>query len=243
MKYPIAIEYGDEKTATGIVIPDIPGAVGAGDSWQKALDSAAGAAGIVLDDLAERGVALPYPSDAHEYRDHPDFTGWAWGTIEIDLAVHQRGAEGETPGYLVQDARVAKNAFEAVPSDHVPMTDFAPAWVRIDNERLLVGTAEGRWVSCPLWWFPRLNKAGAHDREMVDLSASGVHWPGPDEDISVDGLLRGYGDISVQSGLRELFLSRPAPKPVACISMAQEQAQAMSDERCLGVCRGAMSDR
>jgi predicted RNase H-like HicB family nuclease len=34
--YPIIIEWGDERTATGIEIPDIPGAVNAGDTFEEA---------------------------------------------------------------------------------------------------------------------------------------------------------------------------------------------------------------
>ncbi len=48
MQYPIAIEWGDETTATGIVFPDIPGAISAGDTPEEAYDNAVEAAHIVL---------------------------------------------------------------------------------------------------------------------------------------------------------------------------------------------------
>ena len=40
MQYPICIEWGDDFTATGIQIPDIPGAVTAGDSFEEAYNAA-----------------------------------------------------------------------------------------------------------------------------------------------------------------------------------------------------------
>ena len=45
MQYPIAIEWGDEHTATGIVFPDIPGAITAGDTDEQAYEMAVGRAG------------------------------------------------------------------------------------------------------------------------------------------------------------------------------------------------------
>ncbi|AJD49704.1 hypothetical protein S7S_16460 [Isoalcanivorax pacificus W11-5] len=58
---------------------------------------------------------------------------------------------------------------------------------------LLVDLQDGRRLSIPLSWFPRLQTATPSQRENYVLMGGGlgVHWPELDEDISVEGLLRG----------------------------------------------------
>jgi Protein of unknown function (DUF2442) len=64
--------------------------------------------------------------------------------------------------------------------------------VRTDDTVLHVVMADGREVSVPLEWFPRLRDASAQQREHWRFigNGQGIHWPDIDEDISVEGLLR-----------------------------------------------------
>jgi hypothetical protein len=59
-----------------------------------------------------------------------------------------------------------------------------------------VDLSDGRVIAVPLAWFPRLMNASAEQRAKVEFSARGLHWEGIDEDISVDGLLAGIGDLT-----------------------------------------------
>ncbi|MGM0984158.1 MAG: type II toxin-antitoxin system HicB family antitoxin [Pseudomonadota bacterium] len=105
MYYPIAIEWGDENTATGIVFPDIPGAISAGDTPEDAYDNAVEAAHIVLQERAARGQPLPKPGRVDEHRRNPDFAGWGWGMIDIDLTPYLGKAEKVTvtlPGKVLR---------------------------------------------------------------------------------------------------------------------------------------------
>jgi Protein of unknown function (DUF2442) len=68
--------------------------------------------------------------------------------------------------------------------------------VRFDDNSMWVELADGRMLSVPLAWFPRLLHASAQERAQVTLSSRGLHWEGLDEDISVDGLLAGVGDLT-----------------------------------------------
>ena len=65
--------------------------------------------------------------------------------------------------------------------------------VRFTDENLEVVLRDGRKISVPVSWFPRLASASHEDRLVWELSAAGhgVHWPLIDEDLSVEGLLRG----------------------------------------------------
>lgn len=65
--------------------------------------------------------------------------------------------------------------------------------VRITDQRLEVTLKDGRQISAPLDWFPRLKAASTADRSNWEPCAAGhgIHWPTIDEDLSVEGLLRG----------------------------------------------------
>jgi Protein of unknown function (DUF2442) len=66
--------------------------------------------------------------------------------------------------------------------------------VDFDEDSLWVHLADGRVLSIPLAWFPRLWHATPADRAKVEISARGLHWEALDEDISIAGLLAGLGD-------------------------------------------------
>jgi hypothetical protein len=63
--------------------------------------------------------------------------------------------------------------------------------VSFTKDFLCVRLADGREVSAPLVWFPRLKAATARQRKNWRLIGGGVgiHWPDVDEDISVESLL------------------------------------------------------
>ena len=65
--------------------------------------------------------------------------------------------------------------------------------VEFTDDDLIVLLTDGRRVSVPLVWFPRLAKANREQLENYQLlgEGEGIHWPEIDEDLSVAGLLRG----------------------------------------------------
>ncbi len=68
--------------------------------------------------------------------------------------------------------------------------------VRFDEDSFWVDLSDGRTLGVPLAWFPRLLHGTPEQRENVTISTRGLHWEDLDEDISVDGLLAGFGDRS-----------------------------------------------
>jgi Protein of unknown function (DUF2442) len=66
--------------------------------------------------------------------------------------------------------------------------------VRFDDDNFWVGLSDGRVIGVPLAWFPRLLHASREQREACRISSRGLHWDALDEDISVGGLLAGFGD-------------------------------------------------
>lgn len=105
MQYPICIEWGDENTAVGIQIPDIPGAVTAGDTFEEAYSSAIEVAHIMLEGIASSGQAIPMPTSAATHRDNSDFEGMGWGMLEIDITQYLGKTEKVNvtlPGFVIQ---------------------------------------------------------------------------------------------------------------------------------------------
>ena len=65
--------------------------------------------------------------------------------------------------------------------------------VEITEDTLVVELSDGRTISVPLSWFPRLLKGSAQERNNWRLigKGEGLHWQDLDEDISIAGLLDG----------------------------------------------------
>lgn len=73
------------------------------------------------------------------------------------------------------------------------IADERVADVRCDDASLIVDLVDGRTISVPLAWYPRLLRATPQQRSAWEASAGGygIHWPEIDEDLSTEGLLRG----------------------------------------------------
>ncbi|MEY8712739.1 hypothetical protein A9B99_08255 [Mangrovibacter phragmitis] len=68
--------------------------------------------------------------------------------------------------------------------------------VKFDETTMWVELSDGRVMGIPLVWFPKLLNASEQDRCEYEFSKRGIHWDSLDEDISIDGLLAGKGDIT-----------------------------------------------
>jgi Protein of unknown function (DUF2442) len=71
--------------------------------------------------------------------------------------------------------------------------DERVADVLFDQDTLSVRLKDGRTITVPLAWFPRLFHATPEQRVDWKIAGGGfgIHWPSIDEDISTEGLLRG----------------------------------------------------
>ncbi|MDE2932990.1 MAG: DUF2442 domain-containing protein [Chloroflexota bacterium] len=65
--------------------------------------------------------------------------------------------------------------------------------VRVTEDTLTVDLLDGRTISVPLTWYPRLLHATEAQRNNWQVAGGGfgIHWPDVDEDLSTEGLLRG----------------------------------------------------
>ena len=88
MKYPIAIEPGDESRAWGVVVPDLPGCYSAADDGiDEAIENAKEAITLWIETALDDGMDIPSPSSITVLRRREEFDGWIWAVVEIDSAV------------------------------------------------------------------------------------------------------------------------------------------------------------
>jgi len=84
--------------------------------------------------------------------------------------------------------------------------------VTASDDALIVDLADGRTITVPFAWFPRLARGTPAERANWRLIGRGVgiHWPDLDEDISVESLLAGRRSVETQASLRRWLQARKA---------------------------------
>lgn len=84
--------------------------------------------------------------------------------------------------------------------------------LRITHDSLIVDLSDGRTISVPLEWFPRLVYATPEERNKWRLigRGHGIHWENIDEDISVEGLLAGRPSGESQASFKKWMNQRQA---------------------------------
>lgn len=89
--------------------------------------------------------------------------------------------------------------------------DERVADVSFRKERLTVTLRDGRMISVPLAWYPRLLKATPRQRKNWQLAGGGygIHWPDIDEDLNTEGLLRGAPSPEAARSIGRSSSTRP----------------------------------
>jgi hypothetical protein len=82
--------------------------------------------------------------------------------------------------------------------------------VRVTDDTLAVDLTDGRTISVPLAWYPRLLHGTAEERNNWRLigDREGIHWPDLDEDISIENLLMGKPSSESQSSFKRWLENR-----------------------------------
>lgn len=82
--------------------------------------------------------------------------------------------------------------------------------VQVTQDTLHVDLSDGRTISVPLAWYPRLLHADADERRNWRLigNGRGIHWEAIDEDVGVEGLLAGRASGESQASFKKWLDSR-----------------------------------
>lgn len=83
----------------------------------------------------------------------------------------------------------------------------------VSNDALTVDLSDGRTISVPLEWYPRLMHATVEERKKWRLigDGRGIHWSDLDEDISVENLLQGQPSAESQTSFKKWLEGRSKP--------------------------------
>jgi len=92
----------------------------------------------------------------------------------------------------------------------IDIQDIAIQAVETTEDTLLVDLSDGRSISVPLAWYPRLWHGSEIERANWRLigRGEGIHWPELDEDISAEGLILGKPSNESQNSLQRWLESR-----------------------------------
>ena len=109
-------------------------------------------------------------------------------------------------------------------------SEFRPAMaqqVTVTDDALIVDLVDGRTVSVPVSWYPRLAHGTPAERSNWRLlgRGEGIHWPDLDEDISVEGLLAGRRSGESQASLKRWFDARASARPSRRMQAAARRAR------------------
>ncbi len=87
--------------------------------------------------------------------------------------------------------------------------------VTVSSETLTAELSDGRTLTVPLDWFPRLIHATPAERSNWRLigRGTGVHWPDLDEDISIEALIAGRGSTESQASFQRWLEAKSSGKP------------------------------
>ncbi len=96
---------------------------------------------------------------------------------------------------------------------HIPEAED----VSVTEDTLQVELSDGRSISVPLAWYPRLVHASHKERNnwKVVGNGQGIHWPELDEDLSVEGLIAGRPSGESQRSFKRWLQAKQAGRSVA----------------------------
>jgi len=85
INYPVAIEPGNQTTAWGVVVPDLPGCFSAADSGlDEALENAKQAITLWIEEAIAHDEMIPPPSRLETLQSKKQFSGWIWAVVSVD---------------------------------------------------------------------------------------------------------------------------------------------------------------
>ena len=94
--------------------------------------------------------------------------------------------------------------------------------VEVTEDSLIVELSDGRIISVPLAWYPRLVHATPEERSNWELigPGEGIHWPDLDEDVSVDMLLTGQKSAESQKSLKQWLAAKREERGLTLYELA-----------------------
>ncbi len=84
MKYPIVL-HKDPGTSYGVIVPDVPGCFGSGETVEEAFQSIQETLAMHFEGLVEDGEPQPQPQSIDFHRSNPDYADGIWALVDFDV--------------------------------------------------------------------------------------------------------------------------------------------------------------
>ncbi len=99
--------------------------------------------------------------------------------------------------------------------------------VTVSEQSLAVDLEDGRSVSVPLAWYPRLVHATQAERDNWALigEGEGIHWPDLDEDLSVRGIIAGWPSQESEKSFKQWLHAKKEGRPLTLDALTQHEKQ------------------
>ena len=103
-----------------------------------------------------------------------------------------------------------------MPTSVLKIESPAAVHITVTDACLSAELADGRNISVPLGWFPRLVHGTPEERDNWELSRDGahIHWPDLDEDVSVEGLIAGWPSRETEESFNRWLAAKKAGRPL-----------------------------
>ena len=105
--------------------------------------------------------------------------------------------------------------------------------VTVTEDSLTADLSDGRTISVPLAWYPRLVHATQNERDNWELigDGQGIRWPDLDEDVSIAGLIAGHPSGESQRSFKRWLEAKQAGRSVALADLASHETKATGNDR------------
>ena len=99
--------------------------------------------------------------------------------------------------------------------------------VKVTNDAIIVDLKDGRTISVPLAWYPRLLHGSPQERSNWQLigTGEGIHWPDLDEDLSVEGIILGKPSEESQISFKRWLKAHQDPSTQPKHQIAEKKAK------------------
>ena len=105
--------------------------------------------------------------------------------------------------------------------------------VTVTEDTLTAELSDGRTISVPLAWYPRLIHATQKERDNWELigNGQGIRWPDLDEDISTEGLIAGRPSGESQRSFKRWLEAKRAGRSVALVDLESAETKAAGNDQ------------
>ena len=218
-------------------VPDLPGCISTGRTWEEMQAMIREAVPFHIEGMMENGDPLPETTMsleeamAYHIEPIPDYVMESYARYGDEVPTLSTTFEiiefevNPSPCWQDESKLVVEQPEDA--GEEAYATNIVVA-----DDVLTAELADGRSISVPLTWYPRLLHGTPEERNNWELFGEGrhIHWPDLDEDLSVEGFLAGSPSGESRASLERWLEAKKSGLPVNIHEIGRTPAEADGEE-------------